>query len=61
VSRLIRVIARIGYVCAERQSQVGEAVDDGICPGSGEVFAFAGFVGVADAPDVGEAGGLGRR
>ena len=45
-------------MCAKRKSQVGEAVDDGACPGGGEAFSFAGFVGVADALNTGEVSGL---
>jgi hypothetical protein len=45
-------------VCAEPESQVGEAVDDGACTGGDEEFSLAGFVGVADALDAGEAGAL---
>jgi hypothetical protein len=45
-------------MCAERESDFGEAVDDSACPGSGEAVSFAGFVGVADALDCGKAGGL---
>lgn len=41
---------------AKGEGQVREAVDDGACPGSGEVFSFAGLVGVADALDSSEAG-----
>jgi hypothetical protein len=48
----------IGYACAEPEREVCEAVDDGACPGSGEAFAYAGFVGVTDAVDAGEAGSM---
>ncbi len=45
-------------MCAKVESQVGEAIDDGACFRCGEAFAFAGLIGVADAVDAGEAGGL---
>jgi hypothetical protein len=41
-------------MCAKPQSQIGEASDDGACPGAAEAFSFARFVGVADALDAGE-------
>jgi len=44
-------------VCAELESQVGEAVDDGTRSGSREAFSFAGLAGVADALNAGEVSG----
>ena len=41
-------------MCTKRESQVGEAVDDGACTDSDEAFSSAGLVGVADALDAGE-------
>ena len=41
-------------MCAKRESQVGEAVNDGACSGSGKAFTVAGFIGVADALNAGE-------
>ncbi len=43
---------------ARRAAIVGEAVDDGACPCFAQAFSFAGFAGVADAVDPGEAGAL---